>query len=84
VLLSRHGKRLLIFCTVELVRMVATTRLVLPRATVRLSAGRSDLTRETQILCFVAGANSIFLGEMLLTTPNADLGHDAGLLAAIA
>lgn len=67
----------------ELVRMVATARLVMPGATVRLSAGRASLNREAQILCFVAGANSIFYGDTLLTTPNADIGADAALLASI-
>jgi biotin synthase len=67
----------------DLVRMVATTRLVMPASTVRLSAGRSGLGREVQILCFVAGANSIFYGETLLTTPNAGIGEDASLLAAL-
>ncbi len=67
----------------ELVRMVATARLVLPASTVRLSAGRSALNREAQILCLVAGANSLFYGDTLLTTPNADLGEDASLFAAI-
>ncbi|KQR32534.1 biotin synthase [Rhizobium sp. Leaf155] len=67
----------------ELVRMVATARLVLPQSTVRLSAGRSSLTREAQILCLMAGANSIFYGDTLLTTPNAGIGEDAELLAAI-
>lgn len=68
----------------EMARMIATTRLVMPQATVRLSAGRSCLPREMQVLCFVAGANSIFVGEVLLTTPNTQFGHDAELLAAIA
>ncbi|MBK4215758.1 biotin synthase BioB [Paracoccus caeni] len=68
----------------ELVRMVATTRLVMPQATVRLSAGRASLNREAQILCLIAGANSIFYGETLLTTPNAGIGDDAELLAALA
>lgn len=68
----------------ELVRMVATARLVMPASTVRLSAGRSKLGREAQIICLLAGANSIFYGETLLTTPNADIGEDAALLAAIA
>ncbi|HEY4251115.1 MAG TPA: biotin synthase BioB [Roseomonas sp.] len=68
----------------ELVRMVATARLAMPASTVRLSAGRSKLNREAQLLCLFAGANSIFYGETLLTTPNADLGADAELLAAIA
>lgn len=68
----------------DFVRMVATTRLVMPLSTVRLSAGRSALTRETQILCLLAGANSLFYGETLLTTPNAGIGEDANLFAAIA
>lgn len=67
----------------ELVRMVATTRIVMPMATVRLSAGRSGLTREAQILCLVAGANSVFYGDTLLTTPNAGIGEDAALFAAL-
>lgn len=67
----------------ELVRMVATARLVMPASTVRLSAGRSNLNREAQILCLVAGANSLFYGDTLLTTPNAGLGEDAELFAAI-
>ncbi|TDR93013.1 biotin synthase BioB [Enterovirga rhinocerotis] len=67
----------------ELVRMVATARLVLPASTVRLSAGRSALNREAQILCLVAGANSVFYGDTLLTTPNAGIGEDAALFAAI-
>lgn len=67
----------------QLVRMVATTRLVMPGSTVRLSAGRSGLNREAQILCLIAGANSVFYGETLLTTPNAGIGEDAELFAAI-
>lgn len=67
----------------ELVRMVAATRIVMPNATVRLSAGRSALNREAQILCLVAGANSIFYGDTLLTTPNAGIGEDAALFAAL-
>lgn len=54
----------------EMVRMVATARIVLPRTQVRLSAGRNDMSPEGQALCFLAGANSIFAGEKLLTTPN--------------
>ncbi|MEN5083565.1 biotin synthase BioB [Bosea sp. TWI1241] len=68
----------------EMVRMVATARLAMPGATVRLSAGRSDFSREAQILCLLAGANSVFYGETLLTTPNAGLGADAALFAALA
>lgn len=67
----------------DLVRMVATTRLVMPAATVRLSAGRASLGREAQILCLVAGANSLFYGDTLLTAPNAGIGADAELFAAI-
>jgi biotin synthase len=67
----------------ELVRMVATARLVMPGSTVRLSAGRSSLNREAQILCLIAGANSVFYGDTLLTTPNAGTGEDAALFAAI-
>ncbi|MCX8080264.1 MAG: biotin synthase BioB [Bacteroidia bacterium] len=54
----------------DLVRMIATTRIVLPTSMVRLSAGRNSLSTEAQALCFIAGANSIFLGDKLLTTPN--------------
>ncbi len=66
----------------DLVRMVATTRLVMPASVVRLSAGRSHLSREAQILCMLAGANSIFYGDKLLTTPNAQCYEDEALLAA--
>lgn len=54
----------------ELVRTIATARILMPRSRVRLSAGRLALSEEAQALCFLAGANSVFLGEMLLTTPN--------------
>jgi biotin synthase len=62
----------------ELVRLVATTRIVFPRAKVRLSAGRTRLSREAQALCFFAGANSIFYGNKLLTAqnPEADADHE--------
>ena len=68
----------------ELVRMIATARIVLPKARVRLSAGRSSLSREAQVLCMTAGANSIFYGETLLTTPNAEVNEDDALFAALA
>ena len=68
----------------DLVRMIATTRIVMPKARVRLSAGRSLLSREAQILCLVAGANSIFYGEKLLTTGNAGVNEDDALFAALA
>ena len=68
----------------DLVRMIATARIVMPRARVRLSAGRSTLSQEAQVLCMTAGANSIFYGETLLTTPNAEVGEDDALFAALA
>jgi biotin synthase len=64
----------------ELVRMIATARILLPRSRVRLSAGRLSLSREAQVLCFFAGANSIFYGEKLLTTGNPDVDADRALL----
>lgn len=60
----------------DMVRMVATTRIVLPETQVRLSAGRTQMTREGQAMCFFAGANSIFAGDKLLTTPNPDVNED--------
>jgi biotin synthase len=66
------------------VRMVATARIVLPRSIVRLSAGRASFSREAQVLCMIAGANSIFYGDTLLTTPNADVPEDDALFAALA
>jgi biotin synthase len=68
----------------DFVRMIATTRIVMPRARVRLSAGRSVLSREAQVLCLVAGANSIFYGDTLLTTNNAGVSEDDALFAALA
>jgi biotin synthase len=65
----------------EFVRMIATARIVFPRSRVRLSAGRAELSREAQALAFLAGANSIFLGEKLLTTPNPGEASDLALLA---
>ncbi|WP_442958340.1 biotin synthase BioB [Povalibacter sp.] len=63
----------------EFVRTIAVARLLMPRSHVRLSAGRSDMSDETQALCFLAGANSIFYGDKLLTTENPDENHDLGL-----
>lgn len=60
----------------EMIRMVATTRIVIPQTQVRLSAGRTQMSREGQALCFFAGANSIFAGDKLLTTPNPDVNED--------
>ena len=64
----------------DLVRMIATARILIPKARVRLSAGRLALSRESQVLCFLAGANSIFYGEKLLTTGNPDVETDQSLL----
>ena len=66
----------------ELVRMVATARILMPRSRVRLSAGREQLSKEAQILCLQAGADSIFYGETLLTTGNPEVDADRELLAA--
>jgi biotin synthase len=60
----------------EMIRMVATTRIAFPEATVRLSAGRTKMTMEGQALCFMAGAGSIFAGDKLLTTPNPEFNED--------
>ena len=60
----------------EMIRMIATARIVMPKAMVRLSAGRNEMSVEEQALCFMAGANSIFAGEKLLTTPNPDADTD--------
>ena len=64
----------------ELVRTIATARLLMPASMVRLSAGRLSLSEEAQALCFLAGANSVFLGDRLLTTPNPDVDDDRRLL----
>jgi biotin synthase len=64
----------------EMVRTIATARVLMPASMVRLSAGRLSLTDEAQALCFLAGANSIFMGERLLTTPNPELDTDRNLL----
>lgn len=60
----------------EMIRMIATARIIMPRAQVRLSAGRVRMNMEEQALCFLAGANSIFAGDELLTTPNPDVNQD--------
>src|SRR5690554_126141 len=63
----------------EMVRMIATTRIVFPEAIVRLSAGRTSMSQEGQALCFMAGASSIFAGDKLLTTPNPEFNEDQEL-----
>jgi biotin synthase len=65
---------------IEFVRTVAVARIAMPRSMVRLSAGREDMTDETQALCFLAGANSIFYGPKLLTTPNPAADRDRRLM----
>jgi biotin synthase len=66
----------------DLVRMVATARILMPKSRVRLSAGREQLTREAQILCLLVGGDSIFYGDTLLTTANPSQNKDRALLAA--
>jgi biotin synthase len=69
--------------SVELVRLIAAARIAFPKARVRLSAGRDRMSRELQILCFLAGADSVFFGEKLLTAPNPDESADAELFRAM-
>ena len=64
-------------------RIIAVARILMPRAHVRLSAGREDMSDELQALCFLAGANSIFYGEKLLTTGNPDVERDRQLFARL-
>lgn len=64
----------------DFVRMIATARIIMPKSMVRLSAGRLQLTDEAQALCFLAGANSIFMGDKLLTTLNPETDRDTELL----
>jgi biotin synthase len=67
----------------EFVRTVACARITMPKAVVRLSAGRQEMSEPVQALCFFAGANSIFYGEKLLTTGNPDVEHDGALFARL-
>ena len=67
----------------ELVRAIATSRIVFPRSWVRLSAGREKMNKEGQMLCILAGANSIFVGDRLLTTDNPEMSEDDALLTAM-
>ena len=64
---------------IEVVRMIGSARILMPTSVVRLTAGRLSLSDEAQALCYLAGANSIFVGEKLLTTPNPDVDHDNSL-----
>ncbi len=65
---------------IEFVRLIAVARIMMPRSTVRLSAGRTSMSEETQALCFIAGANSIFIGNKLLTTSNPEASADETML----
>lgn len=67
--------------SLEMVRIIASTRIIAPNSRIRLSAGRKDLSKEAQLLCFVVGANSIFYGDTLLTTENNDMLNDKDLIA---
>lgn len=66
-----------------MVRMIATARILMPASMVRLAAGRTSMSQEAVALCFLAGANSIFTGEKLLTTPNPAADEDASLLRSL-
>ncbi len=68
---------------IEFVRTIAVARIIMPKSTVRLSAGRNNMSDELQALCFLAGANSIFYGEKLLTTPNSAENKDTDLFARL-
>ena len=67
----------------DFVRVIALARILMPAAYVRLSAGRTDMSDEMQALCFFAGANSIFYGEQLLTTPNPATDRDQALFSRL-
>jgi biotin synthase len=67
----------------EFVRTIAVARITMPKARVRLSAGRQQMSEAVQALCFLAGANSIFYGEKLLTTGNPEAERDRALLAKL-
>ena len=68
---------------IEFVRTIAVARIIMPKSVVRLSAGRNDMSEEMQALCFLAGANSIFYGEKLLTTPNPEENKDMALFGKL-
>ena len=69
--------------SLEMIRMIAATRILMPKSKVRLSAGRENLSKEAQILCFQCGANSIFYGDELLTTTNPSFKSDRDLLKQV-
>ncbi|MAK64073.1 MAG: biotin synthase, partial [Maricaulis sp.] len=68
---------------IDFVRTIATARILMPKSMVRLSAGREGMSKELQALCFLAGANSIFVGEELLTTPNPEQSEDFDLFQTL-
>ena len=68
---------------IDFVRLIAAARIMMPESYVRLSAGREEMSDETQALCFMAGANSIFTGDQLLTTDNPETSEDAALFAKL-
>ena len=68
---------------IDFVRMIAVARITMPKSMVRLSAGREEMSDETQALCFLAGANSIFYGARLLTTPNPVADQDRALFGRL-
>lgn len=67
----------------DMIRMIATARIIMPKSVVRLSAGRTEMSLTEQALCFMAGANSIFAGEKLLTTPNPSFSDDMEMFATL-
>ena len=67
----------------EMIRMIGTARIIMPKSMVRLSAGRVRMNTEEQALCFLAGANSIFAGDKLLTTPNPHQDEDKALFQTL-
>jgi biotin synthase len=67
----------------QFVRTIAVARILMPQSRVRLSAGRNDMSDEMQALCFLAGANSIFYGDKLLTTDNPMTNHDQQLFGRL-
>ena len=69
--------------SIEMIRMIATARILMPKSKIRLSAGREKLSKEAQILCFQCGANSIFYGDELLTTSNPSFKEDKELLRQV-
>lgn len=69
--------------TTDLIRTIAVARILMPKSRVRLAAGRLSLSNEAQLLAFFAGANSIFIGDKLLTTPNSTAAQDAAVFAAV-